>query len=195
MLGCALGHHFRSWNCGREVSRLLALVALAVGTTHALAETSIKLAEPSKLAYRCGNAFTDNEEEARARGCKLVSADPSIQEQLSPYGRYREVAANHNLRIFVDKSKAVKEGKLLKAWTILSYHRPQPMASQEVYQSVQSFEYYDCDARTSATKRQVYYKDRIAQGEVIGSLDLTFKFEQDPPGSMGALVMQSVCEK
>ena len=174
---------------------LLAGLPLTCAVQQAKADTAIKLPEPSKLAYRCGNAFTDNEEEAKARGCKQVSADPTLLEQLSPYGRYREVAANNNLKIFIDKSKVVKEGKLLKSWSILSYNKPQPMSDSDRYQSVQSLEYYDCDSRTSATKRQVYYKDKITQGEVVGSIDLPFKFEQDPPLSMGELVIQHLCEK
>lgn len=170
-------------------------VALAqtLGMQNLSAEVSIKLREPSKTAFRCGNAYTDNEEEAKAHGCKLVSADPSVLEQLNAQGRYREVAANQNLKIFVDISKTVKEGFLLKSWSVLSYNRPQAMSSGDTYQSVQSLEYYDCNARTSATKRQVYYKDKIAQGEVVGSIDLPFKFEQDPPGSMGELVLRTVC--
>ncbi|MBK7655561.1 MAG: hypothetical protein IPJ18_11100 [Betaproteobacteria bacterium] len=166
-------------------------LGLIVGT--APAEPLIKLAEPSKLAYRCGNTYTDSEEEARSRGCKLVSADPSVLEQLNVTGRYREIAANSNLKIFIDKSKTGRDGKLLKSWSVLSYHKPQPMSGSDTFQSVQSLEYYDCANHTSATKRQVYYKDKITQGEVVGSVDLAFKFEQDPPGSMGELVMQYLC--
>ncbi len=179
---------------GRTLTAYLAFfLVLSLSPNNCLAESSIKLAEPSKRAYRCGNAYTDSEEEAKAHGCKLVSADPSVLEQLNAHGRYREIAANQNLKIFVDTSKTVKEGLLLKSWSVLSYNRPQAISSSDSYQSVQSLEYYDCNARTSATKRQVYYKDKIAQGEVVGSIDLPFKFEQDPPGSMGELLIKRMC--
>jgi hypothetical protein len=156
-------------------------VVVIFAAQRANAEASIKLAEPSKTAYRCGNTYTDNEEEAKVRGCKLVSADPSVQDQLTTYGHYREIAGNKSLKIFVDKSKVVKEGLLLKSWSVLSYNKPQPLPNSGSHQSVQSLEYYDCDARASATKRQVYYKDKIAHGVVMGSIDLGLKLEQAPP--------------
>lgn len=180
--------------CAFRQPCLLIGMFLILAIPCAAVEPSIKLAEPSKLAYRCGNAYTDNEEDAKARGCKLVSADPSVLEQLGAYGRYREIAANKNLKIFIDQSKAVKEGLLLKSWSILSYNKPQAMSGNDTYQSVQSLEYYDCTTRNSGTKRQVYYKDKIAQGEVVGSIDLTLKLAQDPPMSMGELVIQHLCE-
>ena len=65
-------------------------------------------------------------------------------------------------------------GDARKAWTLVSYHKPQTSADGKTYRSLKAQYLYSCKDHSVTLLAQTFYPATMARGEAVGN----FKYEQ-----------------
>jgi hypothetical protein len=84
----------------------------------------------------------------------------------------------------------------VKVWFLWEYRKPRVLHSspRRIYLSSTNLYYLNCQERTIAFARAIFYEKLRAQGEVITSLaPERLEFKTNAPGSIGATMVQAAC--
>lgn len=111
-------------------------------------------------------------------------------------GGWRLVAINPNMKVFLSPDTVRTDRGLKAAWLLWSHEQEQKIHSGPAYQSFKELALFDCKARASASKQQIYYRDESGAGEVVhrkavGEGEL--EYLEYAPGSVGAAVIGAAC--
>jgi hypothetical protein len=91
---------------------------------------------------------------------------------------WSKLSGNGAATLYVDKASVAKvedgaEGAR-KAWTLVSYSKPQTSADGKTYRSLKAQYLYSCKEHSVTLLAQTFYPATLARGEAVGN----FKYEQ-----------------
>ena len=116
---------------------------------------------------------------------------------------WRKLSGNGSATLYVDKASVARvetaEGgpeDARKAWTLVSYSKPQTSADGKTYRSLKAQYLYSCKEHSVTLLAQAFYPATLARGEAVGN----FKYEQydaekPAPGSHTETAFKYVCRK
>jgi hypothetical protein len=97
---------------------------------------------------------------------------------------WSKLSGDGSATLYVDKASVARvdsaEGgpeDARKAWTLVSFSKPQTSADGKTYRSLKAQYLYACKDRSVTLLAQTYYPATLARGEAVG----TFKYEQYDP--------------
>ena len=116
---------------------------------------------------------------------------------------WSKLSGNGSATLYVDKASVARvesaEGgpeDVRKAWTLVSYSKPQTSADGKTYRSLKAQYLYSCKEHSVTLLAQAFYPATLARGEAVGN----FKYEQydaekPAPGSHTETAFKYVCRK
>ena len=116
---------------------------------------------------------------------------------------WSKLSGNGSATLYVDKASVARvesaEGgpeDARKAWTLVSYSKPQTSADGKTYRSLKAQYLYSCKEHSVTLLAQAFYPATLARGEAVGN----FKYEQydaekPAPGSHTETAFKYVCRK
>ena len=105
-------------------------------------------------------------------------------------------AADGSYKNYIDYCKITGTGRYRFAWVLHDWAQPQRSARGHFLASDVNKKVYDCQLSRSAFTAMYEYQGQMGQGAVMwsGSVpESKWKFEDDPPGSVSATTLESVC--
>lgn len=109
---------------------------------------------------------------------------------------WARITANGNGAIYIDKRSVASADEGRKAWTLVSYKKPQTSADGKTYRSVKMHYLYACQEHSMTLLAQTFYPETMARGEAVGN----FRYEQydaEKPaaGSLNDSAFKLVCRR
>lgn len=108
----------------------------------------------------------------------LFLASPAHAARLAQWSK---LASNGAGTLYIDKASVARQkaggdspGDARKAWTLVSYNKPQTSADGKTYRSLKAQYLYSCKDRSVTLLAQTFYPATMARGEAVGN----FKYEQ-----------------
>ena len=95
---------------------------------------------------------------------------------------------------YVDLSKTIRNGSLVKIWTAVDYNEPRKMLEKN-FRSIVFQEEYDCDNELRRTLFVVAYAGQMAEGTAVLSDPQVTNWQPTPPGSSGEMFLRIACSK
>ena len=129
-----------------------------------------------------------------------VSLAPAHAAGAAQGTNWSKLSGNGSATLYIDKTSIarVEEGpdQARKAWTLVSYRKPQMSADGKTYRSLKAQYLYDCKEHSVTLLAQAFYPATLARGEAVGN----FKYEQydaekPAPGSHTETALQYVCRR
>jgi hypothetical protein len=120
--------------------------------------------------------------------------------QAAQGANWSKLSGNRSATLYVDKGSVarVEDGPedARKAWTLVSYSKPQTAADGKTYRSLKAQYLYACKDHSVTLLAQTFYPATLARGEAVGN----FKYEQydaEKPaaGSHTETAFKYVCRK
>ncbi len=96
---------------------------------------------------------------------------------LAHAAQWTVVGAQGEGKSFIDKSSIVKTDAGYKAWSLVSYAKPQATQDGVAYLSMKALHVYSCAERTTTLLSQVFYGEAMGKGPVAQN----FKYEKFQP--------------
>lgn len=165
------------------MKRIIVFLAICVMSNIALAQERI---------YKCENEFTNSVPNAEMLGCKLMEAGkPDLRQ-------WRMIQSVEKVDVYVDRKPAIKDGMMLKSWSLWVYKDGRTTRQGESYLSAKQLNIFNCRSRTSATRQSVSYPDIAGRGTPVNSFSLSdgdIQFEDSIPNSLGEALVDAACGK
>lgn len=134
-----------------------------------------------------------------ARMAALVSALAILLPAAAhavPGAQWSKLAGNGAGTLYIDKASvaAVDGGAARKAWTLVSYRKPQTSADGKSYRSLKAQYLYSCGEQRVTLLAQTFYPATMARGEAVGNFKYEqYDAEQPAPASHTGNAYQYVC--
>ena len=151
--------------------------------------------------YKCGSTFTNDKEEAKAKGCVKMEKDvPPVKPGISasPLGaEWEMIAQNGANQVFLHRPSVLPQEGYLKAWTVAVYPAGGSLNGL-AYRSTHTLAYYNCKRMTVARKLTTYHPDTAAQSPAIlqdAVEELALNFGRALPGSVEQAALKAVCTR
>ena len=98
--------------------------------------------------------------------------------------------------VYLDRSRLVKQGDLVRAWTVQNYKRTQTLPNGTDWQSMLSQDEYDCKSWTTRGLSVFLYSEHYGKGTVAGmAQDAEPTAKQWPPDSAADRTLVVICAR
>lgn len=114
---------------------------------------------------------------------------------LAQAAKWSSVGMEGDSKSFIDKSSIVKTDAGYKAWSLVSYAKPQATQDGVAYLSMKALHVYSCAERTTTLLSQVFYGEAMGKGAVAQNIKYE-KFQPDDivPDSVQDGALTVICK-
>lgn len=102
------------------------------------------------------------------------------------------VAENDQIRVFASRATLVRQGSLVKMWSLLDYDTPQK-GEQGMFRSAQTQDEYDCAARRSRLLLVTRHEGRMGEGKVLHTDRTVGAWEDIPADGLLPILFKFAC--
>lgn len=113
---------------------------------------------------------------------------------LAQAAKWTKLATAGGTESYLDTSSIIKNDQGSKAWSLISYAKPQATPDGQPYLSMKILQLYSCPERTTTLLTQVYYSEAMGKGDMVRSFKYEkFEAEDVIPDSAADGALQIIC--
>jgi len=109
------------------------------------------------------------------------------------WAHWTRIASHDEADVYADRTGIVKQGALVKMWSLFNYRTPQHRG-QIAFLSHMTQEQYDCDKQRARTLYFSMYSDSMGEGQRVYSRSEPSDWDPLPSGSIIEKLWKIACE-